>query len=881
MTSIPLYVSAAGIMTVIAAAFAVSLWLLAASYPRPYVRMWQQMWTAFALYAFASGAALLATNVAALTGWRVLFGLLALLGAWWHLWALEEGTRLLCAPETSRPRWRLGTVGALLVLAAAILTLPAALAPGTPMQRYLVRVSLLAVAWGLAYTAAGWQILRTQALGSALGRQLLGGAMLVYGVLRALEPLTHLLGPNPLLEQFLTFGGIPLLVLVATGGALMLLDVERTRAIDETEARLRAEQTANASEALLATALSSSGDPVLIVDPRGRLMVFNEQFAAVLRRVRGIEAAPGLPVDQLVGLEASDFWRDAFSRAICGESHTRVEPFVLAPGAPPTQFGIRVTPVRRDGEVIGVLLVAHNATEEERLRSTLASREQWFRKMIENSSDIIFQIGPDGTVDYASPSLDRLLGLKMEQVVGADAFSYVHPDDVDTLRDAMLKSFARDDSVPTTVPFRARAANGQYVDLEAVSKPYEEADGSPRLIVSARDVRERRRLEGELIAARRLESVGRLAGGVAHDFNNLLTVVVGNLALIRAHEDTAAVADHVDEIEHAVQRGAELTRRLLAFARRQMIEPRILTLRPQIVELERLLRRLIGDHVRLDLEVPDELWSVRVDPLALEQMLVNMVVNARDAMPDGGVVTISGSNLAIAEESPQYFGVPAGAWVRLDVRDTGTGIDESVLGQIFEPFFTTKGESGTGLGLATVYGAVRQAGGQIRVHSEINVGTTFSLFFPRVVEPVARPADGISTTQLARARPGEQILLIEDEASVRDVTEKLLTKLGYGVITANDGLDGVAKAASHQGPLSLVLSDLMMPELGGAEAVSRIHERRPRLPVIFISGYSAKALDWGDTMPSGGRLLSKPFSVEELARAIRESIDAAAVGSLD
>ncbi len=873
MTRIPLYVSAAGIMAIIATGFALSLWMLSASYPRAYVRMWQRQWTAYAIYAVASGAALLASNLPGYAFLRAPLGAAAILAAWWHLWSVEEGARLLCAPDAPRARWRVWAVGALLLSATALVLLPPAADRAVAMEQYLIRVTLLALAWGLAYKAAGWMILRSPASGSPLGRRLLGGVMIAYGVLRTIEPLSHLLGPSPILAQFLTFGGIPLLVGMATGGAVMLLEVERARAVDETEARLRAENTATASEAILASALASSGDPVLVVDPKGRLVAFNDRFAETLKRVRGVDAKPGLPVDELMGLQASDFWRDAFSRAMCGESQTRVEPFVLRPGDPPTPFGIRVTPVRRNGEVVGVLLVAHDATEEHRLRSALVTRERWFQQLIENSSDIIFQIAPDGTVDYASPSLHRLLGLKPEQVVGQDAFAFVHPEDVDALRSAMQKSFARDASVPTTVPFRARDAHGSFVALEAVSQPYTEADGSPRLIVSARDVRERRRLEGELVAARRLESVGRLAGGVAHDFNNLLTAVVGNLSLIRSHTSTAPVTEHLDEIEHAVQRGAELTRRLLAFARRQMIEPRIIALRPQVIELERLLRRLIGEHVQLELAVPEDLWSVRVDPLALEQMLVNLVVNARDAMPAGGVVTITGENLTIAEESSSHLGVPAGDWVRLDVRDTGSGIEESVLGQIFEPFFTTKGDSGTGLGLATVYGAVRQAGGQIRVHSEVSVGTSFSLFFPRVLEGETRPVEGAPAVRLARARAGETILLIEDELSVREVTEKLLAKLGYAVIPATDGLDGVAKAAAYEGPIALVLSDLMMPGLGGAEAVSRIRERRPSTPVVFISGYSEKALDWGASMPPGGRLLSKPFSVDELARTIRESID--------
>jgi two-component system cell cycle sensor histidine kinase/response regulator CckA len=348
---------------------------------------------------------------------------------------------------------------------------------------------------------------------------------------------------------------------------------------------------------------------------------------------------------------------------------------------------------------------------------------------------------------------------------------------------------------------------------------------------------------------------------------------VGNVSLMRerAAQDAALTA-HLEEIDHAVQRGAELTRRLLAFARRQMIEPRILNVGEQVADLERLLRRLLGDSVTLSVETAPDLWSVRVDPTALEQVLVNLAVNARDAMPNGGTLRLVGSNLAVAESGHESLGIPRGEWVRLDLSDTGAGIDESVIGQIFEPFFTTKDRSGgTGLGLATVYGAMTQAGGHVRVRSAVGSGTTFSLFLPRVIPPTA-PKRPSTPVDAARAVPGEIVLLVEDEAGVRDVTAKILRKLGYDVLTAEDGERAVALVAARTEPIHLVVSDLMMPGINGVETVRQIQALRPSLPAIFISGFSEEALRWRDGMPSAGRLLAKPFTVQDLAAAVAEAL---------
>ncbi len=870
---IPLFVSAAGILTVIAIGFTLGLRVLARAPGRRYVEHWALAWAALGVYAFAAAFALLGVNVPALAGTRAAFALLSIAAAWLHLRQLELGMYALCAPGEPPPRWRALLVAGASGVAGVLVVAPSAAAPEARLQAYLARILLLALAWGVVYFSAGLLVRRRYRASAGIGRATLIISLGTYGLLRLLEPLSHLMGPAPIFAQFLTFGGLPLLVGLGAGMIIVLLEVERDRAIAALEAQAEAETAAKGSEARLATALASSLDAVLIIDPDGSLVSFNPRFASLLRDVRGIEVRAGMPVTDLIKQGAFPEWPAMFATALAGEGDRRAIRLNLGHGLDRV-FSIRITPVIESTRIVGVLVVAHDATEEEQLRTEMARREDWFRSMIENANDIILQITREGKIEYASPSVVRILGHLPSAITLTNGFALIHSDDQGVVRDALERSFAGDPTMPITVAFRARHANGEYVHLEAVSRPYTETDGQTRLMVAIRDVRERRRLESELLSARRLESIGRLAGGVAHDFNNLLTAIMGNLSLMRERaRHLPDFAEHIDEAESAAQRGAELTRRLLAFARRQRVEPRVLNVAIEVQELERLLRRLLGSSVTLELDLPATLWQVLVDPAALEQMLVNLAVNARDAMPDGGVMTVRASNVQVGDAGIEGMSVPAGDWLRIDVLDTGIGIPAEIVGQVFEPFFTTKEPlGGSGLGLATVYGAITQAGGQVRVRSTPGTGTTFSLFFPR---EFAAPKKTPATAQPDRpqANPGETLLLIEDEASVRDVTAKLLGRLGYTVITAVDGLDGVEKAAAHTGRLDLVVSDLMMPVLGGIEAVTRILERRPELPVLFVSGYSESALRWTDGAPRGGKLLQKPFSVDDLARAVRTAID--------
>ena len=870
---IPLFVSAAGTLAIIAIGFTLALRVLARVPGRRYVEHWTLAWAALGIYAVAAALALLAVNIPVLAGGRTTFALVSIAFAWMHLRQIDLGIHALCAPEERAPRWRAALVTGASIVAGLLVLAPAPEGPEGRFQMYLARAALLALLWGVVYFSAAWLVRQRYHATAGIGRSTLLISLGAYGLLRVLEPLSHLLGPSPVLAQFLTFGGIPLLVGMGAGMIMILLEVERDRVLEALQAQATAESAAKGSEAQLATALASSLDAVLIIDPAGRLLSFNPRFAALILDARDIDVRTGMQVGPLVPDGAFPDWPKMFAAALAGEANRRTVRLPLGRGLDRV-FSIRTTPVVESTRIVGVLVVAHDATEEERLRTEMARREDWFRSMIENANDIIVQMSRDGNIEYISPSVVRILGHAPSAITLTNGFALVHPDDLAMLRDALERSFAGDPSVPTTVAFRARHTNGEYVHLEAVSRPYTESDGRTRLMVAIRDVRERRRLESELLSARRLESIGRLAGGVAHDFNNLLTAIMGNLSLMRERaQGFDDCREHLDEAESAAQRGAELTRRLLAFARRQRVEPRVLNVDMEIQELERLQKRLLGESVALELDLPAALWQVRADPASLEQMLVNLAVNARDAMPDGGTMRVRASNVHVAEAGAEGLSVPAGDWLRIDVQDTGTGIPSEILGQIFEPFFTTKEPlGGSGLGLATVYGAITQAGGHVRVQSAPGMGTTFSLFFPR---ERATPAQAPPRAQTERpmAKPGETLLLIEDEASVRIVTAKLLSKLGYTVITAVDGLDGVEKAAAHEGRLDVVVSDLMMPNLGGIEAVTRILERRPALPALFVSGYSESALRWTDGTSRMGKLLQKPFSVDDLARAVRTAID--------
>jgi len=460
----------------------------------------------------------------------------------------------------------------------------------------------------------------------------------------------------------------------------------------------------------------------------------------------------------------------------------------------------------------------------------------------------------------------------------------VHPEDRAGLHDAIRHAIAQ--GLPLDIEFRAISdgmlANPHTTHHEArwvaaQGQAYTDDRGEPvRMLGVMQDITERKRLESQFLQAQKMEGIGRLAGGVAHDFNNLLTAVLGyiELAGTKLERDNPA-HEYFSSIRHAAERGASLTRQLLGFARRQITEPRVVDLDALVVQMQDLLRRVIGEDVELRIVTARALGSVRLDPAQFEQVLMNLVINARDAMPNGGTLTIESRNVDLDEGyARQHQGVQPGHYVMLAVSDTGMGMTEDVSRHLFEPFFTTKPPGrGTGLGLATCYGIVKQNGGHIWVYSEYGRGSTFKIFLPRTGEAAVSdtPAD-----QAAGSVSGhETVLVVEDEPMVRAISVESLEMLGYRVLQASNGEEALEVARAYGGVIDLVVSDVVMPVMGGPALVQRLRIERPHVKVLFVSGYTDDAIVRQGVLEPGVEFLQKPFALAALARRIREILGGA------
>jgi len=476
-----------------------------------------------------------------------------------------------------------------------------------------------------------------------------------------------------------------------------------------------------------------------------------------------------------------------------------------------------------------------------------------------------------GRIDYVNPRFTEATGLSLADVRGRPPGSLAPDSEPDGTRRELRRAMS--EGREWRGELLSHRPDGEAVRELASFSPIRDARGGITAFVGLlEDVTERRRSEQALAAtqqqllhAQKMEAVGRLAGGVAHDFNNLLNVIVGYAELLSrtlARGDTRRA--RIDQILQAAMRAGALTRRLLAFSRNQVLQPRVIDLNAAVGETEQMLRRLIGEHIELVLRLGETVGQVRVDPGQLEHVLLNLAVNARDAMPGGGVLTLATS---VAEEAP------AGAVPHfvIAVGDTGVGMDEGTRARIFEPFFTTKptGE-GTGLGLATVYGIVEQSGGSIRVESEPGRGTTFRIHLPGVDDPPEPLA--ASTSSRPRLRGHETVLLVEDQDALREVVRESLRLLGYRVLVAPDGEAALELARRHEGALDLLVTDIVMPRLSGGALASRLLAERPALRVLYITGHATDMVTRHGALEAGV-LLEKPFSTEALSQKVREVLD--------
>ena len=512
------------------------------------------------------------------------------------------------------------------------------------------------------------------------------------------------------------------------------------------------------------------------------------------------------------------------------------------------------------GNVDGDLLVrsVRYASERGRALEALERREEHYRSLIENSLDLVSILNSDGTIRYVSPSHERILGYPLEDLVGQNALEYVHPDDLAEVR----ASFTRAEGA-ASIQCRFRHKDGSWRVLESFGRNLSHLSGVGGIVVNSRDITERKRLEEQLHHSQRLEAIGRLAGGVAHDFNNLLMVINGySRMVLDTIQTNDPVRGDVEQVLKAAERATDLTRQLLAFSRRQVVRPALLNLNILVQDMDRMLRRVMGEDIELITSLASGLQTVRADPGQIEQVVLNIAVNARDAMPNGGRLTLGTENVHVSEESQRTHLTPrSGDYVVLSMADTGAGMDAQVLSRMFEPFFTTK-EKGTGLGLSTSYGIIKQNGGDIWVDSKPQCGTTFRIYLPVAQEAVdERPAFEESPV----LRGSETILLVEDEEGVRRVVETMLQRYGYSVLSSPSSADAITLAEGHPGEIHLLITDMVMPGLSGPRMAEHLVARRPRMRVLYVSGY-------GDPVEpeSSGRFLQKPFSTEQLAVKIRE-----------
>ncbi len=525
--------------------------------------------------------------------------------------------------------------------------------------------------------------------------------------------------------------------------------------------------------------------------------------------------------------------------------------------------------------MIGLLAIRDMLATRENIRllteQVARKSEARYEALVRHGSDLVMVVDDRGVVRFASASVRRVLGRTPEELLGKPFTQLVVPEDRPraelALNDALLLTAGS-----TTLHWRLLHASGQARSLETIVTNLLGEPSVAGLVLNARDVTERDLLEEQLRQAQKMEAIGLLAGGVAHDFNNLLTTVLASsdLALLQVPVGHPARGD-LEEIRHAAERAGALTGQLLAFSRKQVVEPRVLDLGKVVHDTVRMLERLVGERIRVVPLVAPDLGLVRADRAQLEQVLLNLAVNARDAMPNGGVLTIEAENVEFtAPRHTPFMELPAGRYVLLAVADTGQGMSEETLLRVFEPFFTTKERGkGTGLGLASVYGIVRQSGGSITVESGEGEGARFVIYLPRAVGSLPREEPkGNGTAEVGSGT----ILLAEDEAALLSVATRILQSFGYTVLGASSAEAALDLAGKHPGKIDLLLTDVIMPGESGPMLAARLTRQRPGLRVLFMSGYAGDELGVHGVLDPSVELLQKPFTAQELAGRVREAL---------
>ena len=614
-------------------------------------------------------------------------------------------------------------------------------------------------------------------------------------------------------------------------------------------------------------AMDNSVDGIALLDEKGIHIYANSAFSNMF----GFDSPA-----RIIGQP----WRIAYAFQEINQLEPQIRRSLAQSGKWSSQLSLR----RPDGTMLstemtvalmsdgGTVCACRDLSQREEAEKARAQAEAKYRTLVEqvNAITYIAEIGINGQWHYVSPQIESILGYTPEEwlAVSRQWAELIHPDDLAIVKAAEEGSQKGE---PFQAEFRVKRKDGREVWLNDTGVVVPGSNSHPVMEGIIVDITERKILETQLQQSRRMEAVGRLAGGIAHDFNNLLTIITGytDLALSRASVPLDLRND-IERIENAAARAAALVRQLLAFSRKQVLQPKTLDLNAIVVNMDKLLRRLIDDHIEMITRVHDNLGKVKADPAQIEQVIMNLVVNARDAMPNGGRLILETSNVDLdSAYAVDHVSLKPGRYVMLAVSDTGVGMDAGTVAHIFEPFYTTKESGrGTGLGLSTVYGIVKQSGGYIWVYSEPGYGSTFKVYLPRVEDLVEQEEP--KPVPFVGQRGTEVVLLVEDEEAVRDLVHTILIGQGYDVIVALDPRHAEEIARDYPGEIQVLLTDVVMPVTSGRELAARIMKTRPDIRVLYMSGYTENVITSGGLLERGLAFLQKPFSPAVLVQKVRE-----------
>jgi two-component system, cell cycle sensor histidine kinase and response regulator CckA len=584
----------------------------------------------------------------------------------------------------------------------------------------------------------------------------------------------------------------------------------------------------------------------------------------VCRRVRATESTEFTHIILLTARADND---DLLEGLAAGANDYLMKPF------DPAELKARLQAESRMVEIRSAMIA--ELAKRKRAEQVMRVNGERFRSLIENSSDAIALFNIDGSILYASPSTARVLGYTPEEFVTLNALEIIHASDRNLVH-SCLKTALRQPRVGVNVQARVHHKDGRLRWMEGTFTNLIDDPNVGALVNNYRDITERveaeealKESEEQLRTAQKLEAIGRLASGIAHDFNNLLTVINGYSELLVRNLEDSHLRQKIGEIQKAGGRAASLTRQLLAFSRKQVLQPKTLDLNSVVNNFASMLRRLIGENIELVLSLDADLGAVEADPGQLDQVLMNLVVNARDAMPHGGKLVIETTNRELnGEYVTQSGAVAPGSYVMLAVSDDGQGMSAETQKRIFEPFFTTKEQGkGTGLGLSTVYGIIKQSDGTIWVYSEPGVGTTFKIFLPRLNKASRHVAENVAAR--AQTNGNETILLVEDELVVRNIARETLELSGYKVLEAANAAEALDISEPYREKIDLLLTDVVMPGLSGRELAERLVSTRPETKVLYMSGYTGDAIVQHGVLEEATMFLEKPFAPEALALKVR------------